>query len=241
MTAAATLKKLARQGLRRAGLERVRTPSIAQLLAEQRIETVLDVGANEGQFALELRELGYRGRIISFEPIPEVFAKLQARAATDPSWDVYNLGLGAEDGELPLHVASSSVFSSFKHPGAYVSEAFSASRIVRDEPVKIVRLDDFLAAQPDAGRTLLKVDTQGYEEEVLLGAGERLRGLAAIQLELPIVPLYDGQKSWIEMIRHLEDAGFRVAMAKENSYDWKRMRLLELDVIFVNERLGDAH
>lgn len=236
---ASTIKKLARQVLRGAGLERVRTPTVAQLLAQQRVETVLDVGANEGQFALELRELGYRGRIISFEPIREVFSILHSRAAQDQKWEVHNLGVGAAEEHLTLHVASGSVFSSFKRPGAYVRNAFSASRIVRDESVQIIRLDAFLAAQPDLGRTLLKVDTQGYEEEVLLGAGDRLREFTAIQLELPIAPLYEGQKAWTEMIRYLGDRGFHVAMAKENSYDWKRMRLLELDVIFVNERLGE--
>jgi FkbM family methyltransferase len=240
MMVAATFKKLARQALRRAGVERVRTPSIAQFLAQRQIETVLDVGANVGQFALELRELGYKGKIVSFEPLPEVFARLKARAAHDPLWEVHDFGLGAEDGQIRIHVAQGSVFSSIKRPGAYVSEAFSASRTVADQAVRIVRLDTFLGNRPDQNRTMLKVDTQGYEEEVLMGAGDRLHDLAAVQLELPIVPLYEGQKSWTEMIGILANQGFQVAMAKENSYDWKRMRLLELDVVFANERFGDA-
>ncbi len=71
------LKAAVRKALRRIGLERIRHPSFANIVAYEGIRTILDVGANDGHFGSEMREQGYRGRIVSFEPIPSVFKKLK--------------------------------------------------------------------------------------------------------------------------------------------------------------------
>lgn len=237
-----SLKRLARKTLRQAGLERIRTPSVVDFLVKERVGTVLDVGANVGQFGMQLREHGYKGRIISFEPVRSVFECLQRRTMSDPIWDTHHLALGSTEGEKKIHIAEQSVFSSFKKPSAYVNESFPGSQLARTESVQVARLDSFFNQHPEtACDAFLKVDTQGFEEEVLRGAGAWLEKLTAIQLELPMHPLYEDQKTWLQIVNDLVDQGFSVAMVKENSYDWARMRLLELDIVFTRAHLdGEA-
>lgn len=223
-----------RRALRALGLERIHHPSFATLMIRERITTVLDVGANIGQFARSIREHGYRGRIVSFEPVAAVFEELDRHAQRDSSWDVHQLGVGDVTGDITISVASNSVFSSFKPPSAYAARTFAGLREDRREVVRVVRLDDFLKANPGpVAETYLKIDTQGFEREVLLGLGDFLPRLKAVQMELPLRELYQGQAPMLEMIEWMKTSGFEIAMAKENGFDWKTMRLLELDVLFV--------
>lgn len=229
-------RALARRGLRRIGLERIHHPSFVDLMLHERIGTVLDVGANEGHFGIELRERGYKGRIVSFEPIEAVYRRLEARAAGDPLWDIYRVGVGDAEGELEISVAAAPVFSSFKPATAYTSGKFVGAREERREKVPVVRLDGFLDQHPEyLSDCYLKIDTQGFEKEVLAGAGRCLSRFTAIQLELPLRRLYEGQDTLVEMIRWMDDQGFEIAMAKENGFDWDIVRLLELDVVFVRK------
>jgi FkbM family methyltransferase len=225
---------LVQRALRRLGLERIRHPSFVDLMRHERIETVLDVGANEGQFGADLRARGYRGRIVSFEPIPEVHARLARRARRDARWDTHRLGLGEAAGEMPMLVAKASVCSSFREPTAYFSGRFSGALAARHEVVPVERLDRFLAAHPlDPDRTYLKIDTQGFEKQVLLGAGARLRELRVVQLEIATCALYEGQETLLPMLAWMTAQGFTIAMAKEAGFDWRATRLNELDIAFV--------
>ena len=104
-----------RSWLRRSGYDVVsKRPTVADWLRQRGVSVVLDVGANEGQFARELRDWGYRGRIVSFEPIPAVAATLREQAAHDPAWEVRECALGREAGTATLHVSALSVFSSLR-------------------------------------------------------------------------------------------------------------------------------
>ena len=219
-----------------AGLAKIHHPSIADFIKHERIATVFDVGANAGHYGIELREGGYRGRIVSFEPGAKAFEILAERAARDGNWEAYRLGIGDEEGELSLSVTDADVFSSFKPPSDYTAAKFEGAREVRREAVPVVRLDRFIADHAplaSRGPLYLKVDTQGFEKEVLDGAGTTLNAFRAVQLELPLRSLYQGQQGWREMVDFMAQRGFDIAMAKENGFDWQAMRLLELDVVFV--------
>ena len=227
-------RRAIRIALRAAGLERIRQPNFVDVMRKLDIDTVIDVGANAGQYVSDIRELGYRGRIVSFEPIREVYERLRTTARGDKLWDVHNFALGEKAGEQQINVSKDTVFSSFKHPDSYLTQTFTASNLVRTEPVEVIRLRDFLDDHPEFGRsTYLKVDTQGFELEVLKGAGPWLSRIKALQLELPMRQLYDDQPTWVTMVEWLAGRGFQVAMAKENNYDRSTMSLLELDVVFV--------
>ena len=227
------LRSIARRALRRAGLEKIHHPSFVDLLRHEQVETVLDVGANEGHYGVELRERGFRGRIVSFEPICSVYAALERRALADGQWDSYRLGVGDRAGDLSISISAASVFSSFKAPSAYTKGKFAGAKEERKETVPVIRLDSFLAQhQAYLDSAFLKIDTQGFEKEVLTGAGEALNRFRGVQLELPLRALYADQDQWIPMIEWMAERGFSVAMAKENGFDWETMRLLELDVLF---------
>ena len=80
-----------------------------RLLRHYGVTVVLDVGANEGQYGRELRLAGYKGRIVSFEPMAAPFAKLATAARSDPGWDVVQLALGEANAETEINVSRNSV------------------------------------------------------------------------------------------------------------------------------------
>lgn len=229
-----SVRALARQSLRMVGLEKIHHPSFVNLILHEQIETVLDVGANEGHYGADLRERGFSGRIVSFEPIGTVFDTLAARTAPDPLWEAHRLGVGNQNEARDIAVTAAHVFSSFKPATDYTAKKFVGAQVDRSERVQVVRLDTFLADHPAyLKNSFLKIDTQGFEREVLEGAGALLQSFRAVQLELPLRQLYQGQDSWLSMVQWMAERGFEIAMAKENGFDWDAMRLLELDVVFV--------
>jgi FkbM family methyltransferase len=180
---------------------------LRQLLKDLGIVEVLDVGANAGQFATALRRIGFRGAIISFEPIPEVFDAIRTKMARDANWSGHNLAVGDNEAVLELNVMASSVYSSFNSP---VDSQDGRNRIVRTCRVPVIRLDRFLD-QRDLGRTLLKVDTQGYEIQVFRGLGDRLATLRAVMCEVSVNALYDATPSMNQIVNFLSERAFKPA------------------------------
>ena len=186
--------------------------NVAYLIAKHRIDFVLDVGAHEGGFGQQLRRCGYRGRILSFEPISELHAKLASAASGDRAWTVAPpLALGATSGAAPINVHDESSISSFlaleRMPYADAAPTQITPR--RQETVRVVRLDDIYDEfVPSAATTLLKLDVQGFEDRVLAGAIKSLEKITAILVEVSLVPLYAGQKSYLELLGELRARGF---------------------------------
>lgn len=192
----------------------------------------MDVGANDGDFARDLRDAGYAGRIISFEPASQTFRRLSAAAAGDALWDVLQLGVGDESGELKLSVSAIDVYSSFKKPSA-IGNAAPGAREASSETVPVVRLDEWLRNNPiDLSKTYLKIDTQGFEVEVLRGCGDRLDQFAAVQAELGFIRLYEGQEDWLSIVQSMRERGFEVATMICNAVDPRLARAVEYDVVF---------
>lgn len=176
------------------------------------VDVVLDVGANEGLWALDLRRAGYRGRIVSFEPCTPAFETLRRRAEGDPAWQVRRLALGREDGELVVHRTRSSVFASALPPSRFARALFPDEVAVEeDERVPQRRLDGVLRdVVPDlvAPRCFLKLDTQGFDLAVFEGAAAIADAIVGLQAELSVLPLYDGAPRWAEAIATYAAAGF---------------------------------
>lgn len=189
--------------------------NIVYLMRDLRIDVVLDVGANEGQFARQLRRCGYRGRIVSFEPVGQVHARLAAAAAGDAGWTVAPpLALGAEAGEAAINVHEETTISSFlpieRMP--YAEAGTPTKPPLRSERVRVVPLDAIFGDYVKPGETaLLKIDVQGFEREVLAGAAESLQKVAAVLIEVSLVPLYAGQMPYLEMLGWLRERGFHAA------------------------------
>ncbi len=227
--------------LRRAGLDLHRyTPTaspdaqLERVLDRFGIDLILDIGACEGQYGKLVRELGYRGRIVSFEPLPAVYPILQAQAARDPHWTVAARGaIGAEDGEITINVAGNAASSSVLPMLAAHTDAAPVSAYVGQELVAVSRLDT--AALPllkGSAATFLKIDTQGYEAAVLAGGRETLARAAAVQVEMSLTPLYAGGTLYDEMLELMRGHGFELWALWPGFGREHDGRLLQMDAIF---------
>lgn len=209
-------------------LERAEHEIFIGVMACHRIDLVLDVGANQGQYARRLRTLGFQGRIVSMEPGRDAFALLERRAGRDPLWDAKRLALGERSERLELRVSENSVSSSLLDVGDRHLAAAPDSRTTKSEAVQVEPLDSL-----DVGgqRILLKIDTQGYELPVLHGAGGTLSRCRVLQLEVSLARLYDGQTDYIRLLEHVRDLGFNVVNLLPGFREATTGQLLQFDLL----------
>lgn len=230
------LKKLVKRSLRSTGWELHRIPESHLVTALQlfNIDLVVDVGANEGQFASDLRTRGYWGNMISIEPIADVHQVLSQFASKDPNWQVLDrCAVGAREGEIELNVAGNSVSSSVLPMLETHSSVAPESVYVRKETVPITTIDKIAARYfGDAKKPFLKIDTQGYEWQVLDGATDTLSRIYGVQMEVSLIPLYEGQRLWLESLRRLEDEGFTLWSIEPAFVDPSSGQTLQLDAVF---------
>jgi FkbM family methyltransferase len=228
------MKEFIRRNLRRLDLDLVRASfrqTVMDFIFDRNIDTVLDVGANVGQFASELRAKGYTGKIISFEPVPSVFQILSETAEADPNWEVHNFALGATAERATINISDSSVFSSLL-PTTNAATAFTdTAASTRTEIIEVRPLDEVLPAV--SGNILLKIDTQGFERHVLEGGRNTLPGLKGVLMELPIIQLYEGNWQFHEAVAFMSDAGFVPAQIHPvNFHSLDKVSLVEVDCLF---------
>jgi len=198
------------------------------------IDTVLDVGSNAGQFANDLRQSGFQGRIVSFEPLLQPHTALTKKARQDNNWIVHPRGaLGDCDGKTMINVAGNSLSSSILDITRNHTDAEERSVYTGSEEIDIRKLDS-IADQYLSNDTasLLKIDTQGYEQQVLDGARVTLPNIRGILLETSLVELYKGQLLWGDMIERLEKEGFTIWSIDRGFTDLKNSRTLQCDVLF---------
>jgi FkbM family methyltransferase len=210
---------------------------VAALLDLYEINCVLDVGANRGQFAQQLRDAGYRGHVASFEPVPEAFAELERAAARDPGWTAYPWALGREEGHVPMNVVADTLSSLLP------ATSFGARRHPRlRKPVAVdvqVRrldaiLDEVLAPVADP-RPYLKLDTQGYDLEAFAGLGQRVADFIGMQSEVALLQIYEGMPRMPEALAAYEAAGFEITALYPVSRDMRTGRVLEFDCVMVRD------
>jgi FkbM family methyltransferase len=228
------MKRVVRRTLKHFGLEIRRIETIRTLMGfitDRNIDVVLDVGANVGQFGASLRAQGYRGKIVSYEPIPTVYQMLAATTATDLEWDINNFALGAITESTTINISASSEFSSILPSTCAAMKYSDASAVMRTESIEVRKLDDVFPKP--SGNALLKIDTQGYERQVLEGGRSLLPKLRGVLMELPIVHLYQGTWQFHEAIAFMADAGFVPAQIQPvNFHSMDRVSLIEVDCLF---------
>jgi len=200
------------------------------------VGAVIDVGANEGQYATALRAHGWAGPILSVEPIPEVHARLGALAADDPAWTVLPaVALGAADGgTATLEVSAESDMSSLLPQGELLRRISPTSAVARRMAVPLRRLDRLdLPSPADAdSRLFLKLDVQGAEHAVLEGAAGLMPRVAGLQVEMALVGLYEGERPWQDTVARLAEAGFALHLLIPGYYERKLGRQLQVDGVF---------
>ena len=205
-----------------------------ELFKTHRIDTIIDVGANDGGYGKLLRRGGFDGAIVSFEPLEEEHARLVSIAQGDRNWFIApRMALGSADGEVEIHVAGNSASSSILPMHRTHEDAAPESRYVGVQRVPLRRLDGVSHAAIDSSsQLLLKIDTQGYEMPVLEGAQALLSRASGIQLELSLTPLYDGQVLFVEMIQWLRARGFELWNVIPGFVDPTTARMLQFDGVF---------
>ena len=207
---------------------------LACALRSRGFNLVLDVGANAGQFGLKLRDHGYGGRIVSFEPLEEPRQQLIEAADADALWEVAErAAIGDRDGEIDIHVSANSYSSSALDVLDSHLHAAPDSRYVGSERVPLRCLDAVALPylHPDSV-AFLKIDTQGFEDRVLDGAARILPRIGGIQLELSVVPLYSGQKLLPEMLERLRSLGFALWGIWPALVEPDTGRVLQVDATF---------
>lgn len=208
---------------------------LVDTLRRKAIEAVIDVGANLGQYAGRLRTAGWEGPILSIEPIPEVQARLGAAAEGDPAWEVTPpLAIGARDGEAVLEVSAEADMSSLLPQSALLRDVSPSSAVTRRVVVPQRRLDGLLAARPWR-RLFVKVDVQGAEPAVLAGLAGIWDRVVGLQLELALLPLYEGERPWLETVGDLAGRGFAPYLLFPGYYARALGRQVQLDMVFYRE------
>lgn len=202
------------------------------------VKSVIDVGANVGQYGAFLRDMvGYTGEIVSFEPVSALFARLRARAERDANWRVHNRALGTERTTMSINIMSGSGHNSFLKPDpAAIAQTGleyqkENTQIVQTEQVEVDTLDNFLA-ETDLRNIYLKMDTQGYDRQVLGGGLQSLDKLVGLQTEAAMQKLYLGSTGYQQMTEFVISLGFHLSGFFPVNHD-VHLRLIECDMVFV--------
>jgi len=217
---------------------RLSAEDLRTVLHENAIDLVLDVGANLGQFASQLRRASeYRGRIVSFEPVRDVFDQLRSRAAGDPLWETRCMALGRRNTVAEINVSNESDFTSFLPLERYATEQFNNHpSTVGTELVEVRRLEDVLdevAPGWEDARIFLKLDTQGYDLEVFAGLGSAVGHMRALLSELSLIPVYAGMPHLTESITRYEEAGFGIVGMYPVTRESSTRCVIEFDCLMV--------
>lgn len=207
-----------------------KSANFLKMLTFNEIDLVLDVGGNVGQFASHLFEIGYQGKVVSFEPLSSAYEQLLANSQSNDSWSVAErCAIGDYHGEIEINIAGNSESSSILPILPSHTDAASKSAYVGSERVKILKLSEIATSYLEKSQaTLLKIDTQGYEDKVLEGAKEIMPQIKGIHLELSLIPLYDGQMLFEEMLNKIQKMGFSFYDLSPGFSDYRTGRLLQV-------------
>lgn len=236
------IKKIGKGILRRLGYELISYSShkdfdhvFTKALLQHGVDLVLDVGANTGQFAMGLRDVGYCQNILSFEPMSLEHRHLLLRSQSDAKWRVApRMALGDRDGHVEINIAANSGSSSLLPMLNLHREAAPESVYSGREFVDVHRLDSIAAQLIDshAKNLFLKIDVQGYEWPVLAGATETIGRVVGILCEVSFSPLYAGEARWTSLIEKVEALGFEVWGVLPGFFHPSTGRLLQADLLF---------
>lgn len=210
---------------------------LRKLTDRLQISLFLDVGANAGQSAKKFINAGFRGRIFSFEPVPEAFGKLARRTTAFPDWKAFPVAIGDHNGQVDVHVAGNIESSSVLPMLERHRTAAPGSAEINLVKAELRRLDSYL----DEGlilaedRIFLKIDVQGFEMQALAGSTGILAQVKILQMELSLVPLYEGGLLFEEVAAHLKGLGFSLFTLLPGFADPVSGQLLQMDGVFIRE------
>jgi FkbM family methyltransferase len=205
----------------------------SRLLMAARIDLVIDVGANIGQFGEELRKYGYRERIVSLEPLSAPFAELMRKCARDSKWTAHNLAVGAQNGEAYINVSANSFSSSLLEVLPAIVEKIPKTKTIGRERIRISTLDAlFSEISSGASNIFMKLDVQGTEKDVLIGAAASLPRIGHVQLEMSIEPFYSGEPCFPELDAQMRNLGYKLISIGPTLTNSATGEMLQVDGIY---------
>ncbi len=212
---------------------------LSLLFKRLKIDVVLDIGANEGQFGSHLRRLNYTGEIHSFEPVTQTYQALINTAKNDQHWHTHHLALGDKAGIKNINVSQNSQYSSF-HSASAISQDYLGSAIQHKntESVSITTLDKFFRENSSlfkAKNIFLKMDTQGFDLAVITGAINSIQHITGILSEIAFSPLYNEAPDHIDAFKQYQALGFNVTGIYPTHQDKTTLNLLEVECYLVNQ------
>jgi FkbM family methyltransferase len=208
---------------------------LMNVFTSKNIDCVLDVGANAGQYGTFLRRIGFRGQIVSFEPVGSVYDRLERSARSDRKWTCYNVALGDRKQNKAINVYESSVFSSFLEATDYSKGIWNSLKTRRMETVNVVRLDDMfqeIVTKTGCDNFFLKMDTQGYDINVFRGGTGSLPKIKALQSEVSLISVYENMPRTYDVLNEFHSKNYFISgMYPVNRDD--SLAVIEYDCVLV--------
>jgi len=207
-------------------------------IAEQPFRTIIDVGANEGQFSSLARAAFPKARIIAFEPIPHCFATLQRSFQRDKNFEAYNVALGCKSQIREFHVNEFTATSSFLPLYSANTHEFSETGPEQIIPVTEKSFEELFQLDTIEKPYLLKIDVQGYELEVLKHNEALLGSAHTVLIETSYINIYIGQPLFAEVFMFLHKRGFLFSGNFEQLRGLGSGVIIQADAIFKNSCLN---
>ena len=198
--------------------------------------TVIDVGANIGEYSLAVNEILCVDEIYAFEPLSYAFKKIEQLSTKIPGLYVFNVAVGMEKKKCVMYENEYGATSSLLPISEELVSAFPLAAKTKKISVEMNTLNDVFLSKKLKGPVLLKIDVQGYEEKVLYGATDILKYVDYIQIELSFTELYVGQLLFSEMKEIIESFGFNFNGQIGEIRDDNTGKLLQIDAIFMKKK-----
>jgi FkbM family methyltransferase len=178
-------------------------------------------------------DIGYTHRILSFEPLSTAFKLLKANAEDDPAWEVYNFAIGDAEEKREINISKNSCSSSLLNMLPSHLKSAPNSKYIGKEVIDIKTIDSLFCDECKGAKNVyMKIDTQGYESKVLKGAENSLANIDTVEMEMSLVPLYDGQLLFNEMCGLMNKKGYTLVAIENGFSDPASGQLLQLDGVF---------
>jgi len=214
---------------------------LRRVFAHCDVDCVFDIGANYGHYTSTLRhKVGFKGLIISFEPLPDAAKALRKKSARDPNWIIEELAVSGSDGEQTFNIMNDSQFSSLSTPRHDEADLFRYKNSVKKEI--LVKTESLATAYHRLEQRFrfkapfLKMDTQGFDVEIVSRASSIVRNFVGLQSELAIKKLYQDSVDFRQAISVYEGCGFEMSAFVLNNighFPW----LVETDCIMIRSDL----
>jgi FkbM family methyltransferase len=192
----------------------------------------VDGGAYRGAYGSELRASGFGGKIISYEPQSDAFGSLAERCRADENWRCERLALGDRDGTDEMYLSQEGPTNSLLVVESDYTDHNPDAVPTRTEEVSVRRLDSIAGHRGLEGRLYVKLDVQGFELNALRGAEGCLDRIVAVEIELSLTPVYQGQPLVVEVVKYLDLKGFSTVRTLDPHLWHPAGALVQVDGIF---------